>query len=95
MSGSFTLQGDQFNMTVFFRYLVKGDLSSVLGYSSVHLTSDFFTKYQKIMFSWSPYVSDPLSSILVLTLRACGNDCPVPSKRRTFALLALGLPIFM
>ena len=35
------VQGDQLNMTVFFWYLVKSNLSNIHAYKSVHWTSYF------------------------------------------------------
>ena len=41
------LQGDQFNMAMFFLYLVKSDLSSVHVYISIHWTRNFYKVPEK------------------------------------------------
>ena len=43
----FDIQGDQFNMAVFYWYLIKRDFHSVQVYISVPWKKSLFTKYQK------------------------------------------------
>ena len=48
------IQGDQLNMAMVFRYLLKSNFSSVHVHSSVSLDKKLFKRYQKntAMFNW-------------------------------------------